>query len=267
MIALNLDMPGQGWAHQLNRFCRHGLKDLSNAELMNRVDFKFLIPYAHFGFILQECSPGYSLLEINGSTLFSYKNTYFDTDTLSHYYMHHRGKLNRTKIRLRCYQDTGSSYLEVKLRSNKERTIKKRVLLPFEAEFSIQDHAEFLRKHWVSDPLSLLPTQHSSYQRVSLANNTRGERITFDLNYSVRNPLSKRHADLPGVVIAELKQSRLDSSSPFFKLLKSLSIHPTRFSKYCVGMTLTAPLLLKTNRFKPVIRNLYKCINSESHQL
>jgi hypothetical protein len=53
------------------------------------------------------------------------------------------------------------------------------------------------------------------------------------------------------LVIAELKQDRVQRQSPFYQLMRSMHVRPYRFSKYCMGvMALQQNTDLKSNRFK-----------------
>ena len=52
---------------------------------------------------------------------------YFDTPDRQMYAEHQRGRKNRQKIRVRRYESSGVSFLEVKRKNNKGRTDKKRM--------------------------------------------------------------------------------------------------------------------------------------------
>ena len=58
------------------------------------------------------------------------------------------------------------------------------------------------------------------------------------------------------LVIIELKRDG-NVFSPVCNLLRDIHVHPTGFSKCCIGMALTDPQL-KQNNFKPKLRNLEK---------
>jgi hypothetical protein len=55
---------------------------------------------------------------------------------------------------------------------------------------------------------------------------------------------------LPGLVVAELKQPRSAHDSPFLALAREAHLHPSGFSKYCIGVSLLYPGI-KHNAFKP----------------
>lgn len=244
----------------LNDYTGHQLSDLKNAALMDRVDTKFMLPISHLSLILKALLPHYSILDIGGRRIFTYHNTYFDTPTYSFYHMHHQGKLNRYKVRHRYYADTQTGFLEVKLKNNKGRTIKTRM----KKNEALLDPSctRFLASHLGEQFQLLQVAQKGSYQRIALANEESGERLTLDLNLHFESLSENRNEhksaiNLPKMFIAELKQSRHNSQSPFSQLMAQLNIRPINFSKYCIGCSLVTPDL-KENRFKPQLRLLQK---------
>jgi len=81
------------------------------------------------------------------------------------------------------------------------------------------------------------------------------ERLTIDLNLEFEmNANSKTFNNL---AIIEVKQQRLDRTSPVVKSLKEKGINPYSISKYCIGMTNIYPNL-KYNSFKCKILKLNK---------
>lgn len=236
----------------------HGLSDLNNAELMNRVDTKYIVPSKVLPRVFDELDGHYSALEINDVRCFRYESTYFDTDDHRLYHMHHNGHLNRHKVRMRRYVDSDIQFLEVKLKNNKKRTIKNRIPLDH-PEVDVSENVAFLQDMKVPQPDDLKPCLHNRYERIALASESRGERLTIDI--CLRNSVAGSNApeeQLHDVAIAELKQARLNRSSPFYRLARELGIRPSGFSKYCMGMTLALRHRRgwKYNRFKPVLRRV-----------
>jgi hypothetical protein len=82
----------------------------------------------------------------------------------------------------------------------------------------------------------LQPTLSNDFLRVTLMDKGRTERLTLDLN--VQFDCDGRTAVLPGIVIAELKQSDADARSAFASQMRAAGILPTSISKYCVGVRL-----------------------------
>lgn len=113
----------------LNAFESHSLADQSSSALMDRVDTKYLIDAAELNQCLAELTAEYTVLEMNGCRGMAYDTLYFDTPGRQLYLDHHNGKLNRVKVRTRHYRATGERFLEVKVKTNKLRTSKQRMVL------------------------------------------------------------------------------------------------------------------------------------------
>ena len=239
------------YLNSVMKFNGHGLIDLKNAELMNRVDTKYLIARHKLNDLLESLLPFYTALEINGKRIFTYENTYFDTPNMDFYHQHHQGKLNRFKVRHRDYVDSEKGFLEVKFKNNKGRTIKSRMGSAI-ACIDGDNEEQFLAKQLNDQYPNLQATQWGSYQRIALANESAGERLTLDFNLTFSSIDSVNQVELPNFFIAELKQSKLDFQSPFALEMTRLGIRPQKFSKYCIGTSLLNPAL-KSNRFKTVL--------------
>ena len=69
----------------------------------------------------------YQVLEINNMRILPYSTTYLDTSDYLFYYQHVRGEFERYKLRYRKYEATNESFLEIKKKTNKGRTIKWRI--------------------------------------------------------------------------------------------------------------------------------------------
>lgn len=246
----------------LREFDTHALKDIGTLKLMDRVDSKFVIPAELLPFLLQESRRQYSLLSIDGVVRSDYSNVYFDTDGFNYYLMHHNGKLNRVKVRHRHYVDTATAFIELKFKNNKGRTLKTRIQANLDADIAIAEHRDFLAVHGISQDRQLQPSQISAYQRICLANQSLGERITIDTNPSFTAPDSGSKVILDDAIIVEIKQRRIDRQSPFYRLVRSLGLRPQSFSKYCVGVSLTMQDRIKTNRFQRDIRKVARFSNA-----
>ena len=233
----------------------YGLNDLNNANLMNRVDSKFMLPLSFLPELLTHIQGQYRVLDIQGKRLFSYYNQYFDTPELDLYKAHHNGKLNRYKVRQRRYVDTATEYLEVKLKNNQSRTVKTRIKLA-QTNNQQANSTAFIKEQMKNSFAHLNVTQQSGYNRIALANEEKAERLTFDFNLWYNTPKGDNKITLPGFFIAELKQRKKTKHSPFYKLMSKHHIFPASFSKYCIGCALLYPERLKVNRFKPVLARL-----------
>lgn len=246
----------------------HGisLDELSRAPLMNRVDEKFAFPVSKLETFLEEIRPYYDVLNIDGKVIFEYTSQYFDNSSYGFFHDHHKSIPNRFKVRIRTYLDSNKSYLEVKEKI-KGRTDKNRINIDgFTTKFS-DDQRSFLldrlRKH-----IDLQPVMINSYRRITLVNKHAEERLTIDfdiVNGTLDDPNCKKQT-LSSIVIAELKQPKLDRNSPFYQLMKRELIRPFRISKFCFGMIdIYEENHLKANRFKAKKLLIQKLINNFSH--
>lgn len=241
----------------LNGFHGHQLADLDKANLMDRVDVKFMLPMTLLPSLLKQLQTHYSALEINGNRISRYYNQYFDTQSMNFYQDHHNGKLNRFKVRQRTYLDTDTKFLEVKFKNNRKRTIKSRVNCSDNAKGDETCH-DFIYQEMGTKFDNLMVSQQSGYQRIALANEASAERLTLDFNlwYQLTNTGPKVTPD--GFFIAELKQHKRSKLSPFFQLMSKNNIFPASFSKYCIGCALLYKNTLKTNQFKAVLNQIEK---------
>ena len=243
-------------ARLLQQYATHGLSDLDNAKLMNRVDSKFVIPRALLPDLLRRMRDHYSALEIDGKRIFGYLNTYYDSEDFTHYLAHHNGKLNRFKIRRRTYLDTDTSFLEVKFKNNKKRTLKSRVQLAPEERRLSEEASHFLARSGLEDHLSLHPVQTGSYHRIALASEERSERLTIDCNLAFHDLTEKRSFAVGPWVVLELKQARMNRTGPFFSWARENGMRKSSFSKYCMGVYFTGSQSLKRNNFHSIARKL-----------
>ena len=75
------------------------LEELEKVKLLDRQDTKFVFNQVQLPLILDKIKPFYRILEINNDLLFTYENTYFDTDDFLFYNQHHNEKRERYKVR------------------------------------------------------------------------------------------------------------------------------------------------------------------------
>jgi hypothetical protein len=234
------------------------LEEMSGIKLMNRTDTKYVATISQLLSFLQDVEGKYYIQEINGVRLASYHTTYFDTDNNEMYVMHHNGKLVREKIRVRTYEDTKITFLEVKNKNNHKRTNKKRIEV--RAVDSLHDEQErvipFLGKHAWYTLDSIRPVIENRFNRITLVNFGKTERLTIDFNLRFHNLLTDDRRNLEHVAIIELKRDG-NVSSPSLEIFRKLRIQRSGFSKYCMGCALTNKGL-KHNNFKERLRLIDK---------
>ena len=111
----------------LNDLQKVSLDELDTVSLLDRKDTKFVFNQIDLPHILEKLKPFYRILEINNDRVYTYDTTYFDTDDFRFYVQHHNGSRNRFKVRFRKYSSNKKSFFEIKIKNNKDRTIKKRL--------------------------------------------------------------------------------------------------------------------------------------------
>ena len=246
----------------ISSFNSISLAEMDAVTLMNRVDTKYIINNSQLSDLLIMALKHYRIVEIDGNRIIPYSTIYFDTETTEMYLMHHNGKLNRSKVRMRSYIDSGISFLEVKSKNNKGRTTKKRIGITNEqfAMMAIKENENaFLKEMDVQQGL-LIPQIQNNFRRITLVDNMMTERVTLDTRLNFKNVstgLSKKVEDL---VIIEMKQDGA-SASHFREYLQSIRINSGSMSKYCMGMMLVNPEL-KSNGFKNKLRKISKITNT-----
>ena len=123
-----------------------------------------------------------------------------------------------------------------------------------------QKRAFLAEKVWVTRE-ELQPRLQNAFQRITLVNRQKSERITIDSGISFHNLLTGCDASADGLVIIEVKQNG-NIPSDFKRLLLDARIQSHGLSKYCLGMLLTDNHV-KYNRFKPKIRMVSKLVGRE----
>ena len=234
------------------------LEEMSGIKLMNRTDTKFVATLAQLNEFLAAVQGKYYIQVKDNEPLAGYHTTYFDTDDYKMYRMHHCGKKVREKIRVRTYLDTNDTFLEVKNKNNHGRTKKKRILIggleTLEAESA--KIIPFLAQHaWYTiDEIS--PVIENWFNRITLVNMAKTERLTIDFNLRFHHLKSDGHDKLSRVAIIELKRDG-NVPSPALEIIRNIRIKQSGFSKYCIGSALTN-LQLKRNNFKERLRMIHK---------
>lgn len=222
------------------------LSEMDSVSLMNRVDTKYTIPERLLPGLLRSVSDTYRVLEVAGGRRSPYSSLYFDTPALDCYLEHHNGKACRRKFRMRCYTATGVSFFEIKLRTNKGRTVKRRIAIPTIVP-SLDGGPAKLVEEATGRSLDLTPQIATEFSRITLVANDYAERVTIDTNLEFRRDANR--AALQGTAVIEVKQERDSRDSPIRQQLRKLQMRPMRMSKYCIGSALLDPGL-KRNRFK-----------------
>jgi len=245
----------------LSGFSPISLDEMGTIRLMNRTDTKYVVSVRLLPMILELAQKEYYIQEIDNERNPFYHTIYFDTLEKEMFTIHQNGKRVREKIRIRTYVASDISFLEVKTKNNKGRTNKKRIQLN-DIDTLIQDGGEeFLHTHSWYELNELIRHLENSFQRITLVNKKKTERLTIDTNIRFYNFCTELEANLDGMVIIELKRDGY-TASPMCRILSDLRVRPMSISKYCTGAVMTNPTL-KYNRFKPKLRQVERIIHSK----
>jgi hypothetical protein len=217
----------------INQYDPISLKEMDSVELMNRTDSKYIFNINLLPELLLESVGHFKVLEINSERMFDYTTTYYDTENYTLFNNHMQGKLNRHKVRYRTYESTGVSYLEIKFKSNKNRTIKWRIKNEVNGHFD-KNASEFLSNYTHMDPESLCPIITNRFKRITLVSIENKTRITLDLNVSFTDQMHHNQF-LPYIAIAEVKQEKSSNNCYLIQMLRKRGIRQNGFSKYCIG--------------------------------
>ena len=166
------------------------LDRIAAVRLMNRVDTKYLVDERRCMELLERAADQYYVQIIDDCRACRYATLYYDTPQWDMYHLHHNRRLTRQKIRTRTYVETGVTYLEVKNKSNKGRTHKRRMALDrslFAAAATDTAAADFLRREARYAPETLSPSLATRFVRVTLVNHAMTERLTIDFDLHFDN--------------------------------------------------------------------------------
>jgi hypothetical protein len=231
------------------------LAGMDSLKLMTRSDEKYICRIDQLPGILESARPDFQVLEHLGKRLRGYESMYLDTPDHEMYLMHHNGKLNRYKIRIREYKDSHEFFFEIKFKDNHLETAKKRIRIGPERNYLSDEIREFMSRNTTYLPEMLNPVLFSSFERMTLVNHTIRERITIDINPAWY--FGDQRITLPNIVILEVKSAKTSNAAGFGYLLREARVPPRRLSKYCTGTALLFPEI-KHNRFKAKLLHLRK---------
>ena len=243
----------------LTTYAPISLDEMGKVRLMNRVDTKYVVSLPLLKELLRKGTGHYRVQEVDGNLMPLYRTTYMETYDYAMYKAHLCGKKCREKIRVRTYDVSGISFLEVKNKSNKGRTKKKRIQVQDRSTLKQDGGNDFLLQHaWYGlDELSF--HLENAFNRITLVDYDMKERLTIDLGLRFHNLRTGNERSLERLAIVELKRSG-KIYSKMAEIMQELRVQPCGFSKYCIGTALTTPDL-KQNRFKPKLRMAEKLMN------
>ena len=224
------------------------LKQMDGVALLNRIDTKFVMTTGQMLCTLAQLQPDYWMLAVKGQRLNHYRTLYFDTSDFALYHAHVNERPERYKVRSRKYTDSQLSFLEVKHRTRKDRTIKERIRTSEQVEQMNPEMATWLNSVAPLDGSSLKPKLWNTFSRLTLVSKQYCERVTLDVDLSFSS--DDKQVQLDGIAIAEVKMDSASCNSPFLVQMLSQRIRQRGFSKYAMGIALLYDGV-KKNSLKP----------------
>lgn len=225
------------------------LTEIEGAELMSRLDQKYLIHRQWVPQLVGAIRDDYRILEVDGARQTEYRNRFIETASQSSLHEHTRGRNIRFKARIRQYGSNLRSFLEVKEKTVHGRTVKARIERDATAGIErplTPEESKFLSSHYkYGDPELSEVTCH--FNRFTLVSSDQAERITIDTDIVFRS--GDKEESLGELCIMEIKQERINRNSPLLQALERFKFEytplgrRTSMSKYVVGMLLLNPNL------------------------
>lgn len=243
----------------LNKYPEITLDEMKDVRLLNRTDTKYVTTTSRLRKFLLMAEGDYYVQVTGGMRMQPYHTIYLDTPEQSMYMAHHDGKKHRYKVRMRTYEVSGQSFLEVKDKNNHGRTKKKRIEIA-DLIYKGSEMLDFVNMKVPYDATMLKPSIENYFRRVTLVNKAKTERLTIDTELSFNNLRTHNECSLGNKVVIELKRDGL-VYSPVLQMLRQLRIQPHGFSKYCMGSALTGQDHLPVNRFKCKLIEINKLVN------
>lgn len=238
-------------------FAPISLQEMNSVALLNRTDTKFVMTNGQLLQALAALQQDYRMLCIDGQRLQHYRTLYFDTSDFALYHLHVNRRPSRYKVRSREYTDSHLSFLEVKHKTQKARTIKERIPTAQPVMALTTDTVDWLHQVYPYDSQALEPKTWNTFTRITLVNRQYSERVTLDVDLTFYT--AEHVAQMDSFAIAELKTDQNNRTSPFLAQMRAQRIHPMGFSKYCVGVALLYDQV-KKNSLKPKMLRLEKML-------
>ena len=210
------------------------LKKAEAVKLMHRIDTKYIIPVDDAVRLLHDLRQDYHVLEIESQRTGKYTSVYYDTNDRKMFHAHVTGRFPRYKVRERRYSQNGLKFFEVKQKSNTGRTSKRRISISENSS----EASNWLPQQSPFNADELTPVLINYFERITLINNEKTERVTLDFKLQFRTPSGDVTPVYDRIAIVELKQDKT-ADSPIRKYLRSKGIRSKGVSKFCMGMFLT----------------------------
>jgi hypothetical protein len=224
------------------------LDEIEDVALMDRTDIKFILSIPQLLNTLGALQQDYQMLTVNGLRLNHYRTLYFDTPAFELYRLQVNRRADRYKVRSREYTDSGLSFLEVKHKNAKGRTLKDRMATVQPVTRMSLETENWLGGVFPFDSRELEPKIWNSFTRITLVSKRFCERVTLDVDLTFYR--GSKVVELKNIAVAEVKMCTSNQSSPFLQQMRDQRIRARGFSKYGVGVALLY-VQVKKNSLKP----------------
>jgi len=211
------------------------LDEAKDIKLFNRVERKYKCTKSQLYCLLGVLKEDYYLvIDIDEDDfIFKYHSLYFDTPNMVMFNAHENSEHHRQKIRIREYVD-GEKFLEIK--DKDENGITRKARIPVDS-YVIDNEKQWIDKNLMYDTAVLNKTLDITYDRITLINKDKTERITIDLHINFVNFNTKISKSIDDVIIEVKQISEYDSK--VIEELNKMNIERIKFSKYHVGIKIT----------------------------
>lgn len=237
---------------------------LEVAALLNRTDRKYIVTVDQLLALLDTLAGDVRVLEVDGLREFGYESIYFDTPEHHSYRAAAHRRRRRFKVRTRSYLDSEQTFLEVKVRDARRRTVKLRLPYPFAERMQLNADArafvtQAFEEHGipVSTVAELVPTLHTEFRRCTVFIPSAGCRMTVDTDLQVSHPAGEPLL-LPDLIVLETKSDAQDRRVD--RVLWRMGVRPESVSKFAIGSALLDPDL-PDNKWSRTIARHFAPVN------
>ena len=241
-------------------FAPISLADLNaKAEMLTRLDNKYVVSMDMLTKLAPALGAHFDILEIDGKRCFDYRTQYFDTPQMCSFRHHVQGRRRRSKVRTRHYLDADICFVEVKLKTLRKVTVKKRLphdpgaldqLTTPAMQFVEEAHVD---RYEQGSLAPYVPTIQMQYQRMTLVARSGGERLTIDRSLQFWNHQTTEEIS-PEMLVVETKSAFGRGIAD--NILRGAGCHPVgSCSKYCIGLAALG-VVPQFNKFLPAFRRL-----------
>jgi hypothetical protein len=210
------------------------------AALRRRVDRKYVVARDAFQGIVESAGNAYEALEIDGHRSFDYESVYLDTPDLRCFRDHVEGRRPRYKIRTRLYHETEACFVEVKVKTADEETVKRQKEHDPSANGGLDPPARRFLDEWLCEltgepaPDQLAPSLTTRYRRLTLSSIDGGERVTTDLDVRMATADERSTTLRDNLALVETKTE--EGRGAIDRLLSERGHEPVTISKYRFGV-------------------------------